>query len=461
MSENENPSPAGGPDPSSPTPAAAIVKLPLLESPVGVGDRIESIDVLRGVAVLGILMINIEFFALPMMSFFNPAIMGGFSGINLWVWKFSNVFFLQKMMAIFSMLFGAGLILMYQRADASGRSFGKVYYRRLLWLGLIGLAHAYFFWYGDILFTYAVCGLLLFPLRRRSPRALIILSVVFIVFGALIILGSGASFAFMKSEAAKAQTALDAGETATVQQTMLKQQWEQIETMFKGSPEQIAAETSAYQNGFLAALKYRAPQSLMMQTQAMIFQAIWRTLGLMLLGMALLKLGILSGGRSLRFYVILAFIGFGIGLPLTAYGAEASIAHGFDVVQNFTADSHFNYFGSILVSLAYISIVMIISKRNLVRGLQHRLAAVGRTAFSNYLLQTLICTTIFYGYGLGLFGRLERIYLLGVVLAVWIFQLYISPIWLRRYRLGPAEWLWRSLTYRRRQPFRVTPSTSS
>jgi len=104
---------------------------------------------------------------------------------------------------------------------------------------------------------------------------------------------------------------------------------------------------------------------------------------------------------------------------------------------------------------------MIISKRNLVRGLQHRLAAVGRTAFSNYLLQTLICTTIFYGYGLGLFGRLERIYLLGVVLAVWIFQLYISPIWLRRYRLGPAEWLWRSLTYRRRQPFRVTPSTSS
>ena len=461
MPDDEKTTPVEGPDPSSPTPAAATVKLPLLESPVGVGERIESIDVLRGVAVLGILMINIEFFALPMMNFFNPTVMGGFSGVNLWAWKFANVFFLQKMMGIFSMLFGAGLILMCNRAEASGRSFGKVYYRRLLWLGLIGLAHAYFFWYGDILFTYALCGLLLFPLRRWSPRALIILAAAFLIVGALIILGSGAAFAFMKSEAVKAQAALEAGETATAQQTMLKQQWEQIEAVFKGSPEQIAAETSAYRGGFLAALKYRAPQSLMMQTQALLFQAIWRTLGLMLLGMALLKLGILSGERSLRFYIMLALIGFGLGLPLTAYGAEASIAHGFDVVQNFLVDSHFNYFGSILVSLGYIGMVMIICRRGLVRNLQRRLAAVGRTAFSNYLLQTLICTTIFYGYGLGLFGRLERIHLLGVVAAVWIFQLYISPIWLQHYRLGPAEWLWRSLTYRRRQPFRVTASTPS
>ena len=150
-------------------------------APVAPAERIRSVDILRGFAVLGILVVNIDFFALPMKVLFNPAIAGGFSGINLLTWKLNNVFFLQKMMAVFSMLFGAGLILMYNRAESTQGKFAGVWYRRISWLLLLGLLHGYLFWYGDILFMYAFCGLILYLFRRRSPRALIIVSMVFLL----------------------------------------------------------------------------------------------------------------------------------------------------------------------------------------------------------------------------------------------------------------------------------------
>ena len=150
-----------------------------LSEPVRATERIGSVDILRGLAVLGILVINIEFFALPNAIYFNPKIAGGFSGLNFLSWKFGYLFFLQKMMAIFSMLFGAGLILLGKRAVSSGKKFKGIYYRRIFWLLLIGAVHAYFFWYGDILFTYAICGLILYPFRRRSAGLLIILGLVF------------------------------------------------------------------------------------------------------------------------------------------------------------------------------------------------------------------------------------------------------------------------------------------
>ncbi len=424
-------------------------------APVTASERIASIDVLRGVAVLGILVINIDFFALPSAVFFNPTVAGGFSGVNLLTWKANSILFLDKMMAIFSMLFGAGLILMYNRAESAGRSLGGIYYRRILWLLLLGLAHGYFLWFGDILHAYAVCGLFLYLLRRRSAKLLITLGLLLLMVGVLVQVNSGRFFGILKSEATTAEAALAAGETLTPRQQGMSQAWKEIRATFDPSAEEVAQEVETYQSGFLEIHAYRAAKSLMMQTQALLFMVFWHAIGLMLLGMGLMKLGVFSGKRSIRFYVVCIIVGYGVGLPVCGYGAGSLIEHNFDFVYRFKIGNHFNNIGSILVALAHVGTVMAVCKGGLFTSLTRRLAAVGRMALTNYLMQTLICTTIFYGYGMGLFGRVERFSLMGFVLGIWILQLLVSPLWLKHYRFGPAEWLWRSLTYWRRQPMRL------
>lgn len=435
------------------------LELPRL-GPVVAAERIASIDVLRGVAVLGILVINIDFFALPSASFFNPMVAGGFTGVNLLTWKVNSILFFEKMMAIFSMLFGAGLILMYNRAESAGRSFGGIYYRRIMWLLLFGLAHGYFLWYGDILHAYAICGLFLYLLRRRSAKLLIILGLLLLMIGVLVQVGSGTFFNMLRHEAKAAETALAAGENLTPRQQGMSEAWKEISAVFDPSPEEVAEEIEAYRGGYSEILTRRAPESLMMQTQALLFMVFWRAIGLMLLGMGLMKLGVFSGKRSIRVYIICIIVGYGIGLPLCGYGAGSLIEHNFDFVYRFKIGNHFNSIGSILVALAHVGVVIVVCKAGLLTWLTRRLAAVGRMAFTNYLMHTLICTTIFYGYGLGLFGRVERFGLMGFVLGIWILQLLVSPIWLKHFRFGPAEWLWRSLTYWRRQPMRIARADS-
>jgi uncharacterized protein len=427
----------------------------LANGPVAPAERIASIDVLRGLALLGILVINIDFFALPMAIFSNPTVAGGFTGFDLLTWKFDYLFFLEKMMAIFSMLFGAGLILMYNRADKTQGKFAGTYYLRILWLALFGLIHAYLFWYGDILFSYALCGLLLYPFRRRSPRLLIILAVVVLMIGGLMSFGAGISFSMLKNQAIAVEEAEAAGEKVEPYQIAMRDQWYGIRDGFMASPQSVAAEIEAYRGSLHEVSDFRIGQSLMMQTQGFFFRVFWRVLALMLLGMALMKLGMFSGERSPRFYILCIVIGYGIGLPVCGYGMGTLIGHNFDFIHFFKTGSLFNYFGSVLVSLGHIGVLMLIYKSGLLSWLTGRLAAVGRMAFSNYFLHTLICTTLFYGYGFGLFGHINRFGLFGIVVAIWILQLYISPLWLKHFRFGPAEWLWRSLTYRKLQPMRV------
>jgi uncharacterized protein len=147
--------------------------------------------------------------------------------------------------------------------------------------------------------------------------------------------------------------------------------------------------------------------------------------------------------------------GYGIGLPLAAFSASTLFAHGFDFIYAFKRGGFFNYFGSSSVAIGHIGLVMLICKSDTLPRLRARLAEVGRMALTNYLLQSVICTTLFYGYGLGLFGHVDRFGQMGVVILVWVLLIAFSAFWMRRYRFGPAEWLWRSLTYWRRQPLRL------
>lgn len=159
--------------------------------PVPGTERIGSLDILRGVAILGILVMNIYAFALPFTAYSNPLVMGGTDTLNLGTWFFTHIFFDQKFLSIFAMLFGAGIILMTGRAEVRGVGFGRIFYRRQFFMLLLGAVHAYFIWFGDILFMYAAVGMLAYLFRNRTPRTLIILACLFLPVTLLLSHGIG------------------------------------------------------------------------------------------------------------------------------------------------------------------------------------------------------------------------------------------------------------------------------
>ena len=398
----------------------------MTHAPVAERDRLVSMDVLRGFVLLGIFVMNIQSFAMPMSAYINPTSYGDLTGANWWVWAVSHVFFDQKFMTIFSLLFGAGVMLMTGRA---GDEAWRLHRRRMGWLVLFGLLHAHLLWYGDILYTYGMCGLLAYLFLHKSPRALIVTGSIFILVGMLLPVAVGA--------------VMPAEEFAKVR-----------DEVWQPTPDVTAKELSAYRGGMIDQASHRSPESLDFELFYFILFAFWKVFGLMLVGMALLKLDVFTARRPVSFYAKFAVVNLAIGLPLVIYGMWQHFAHGWSVEYSMFLGGSFNYVGSTFMSLGYSGLFMAIVRAGAVQALTARLAAVGRMAFSNYILQTLIATTIFYGHGFGLFGSVERTGQAAIVLAVWAVQLIASPIWLRHYQFGPLEWVWRSLTYGERQPMK-------
>ena len=399
--------------------------------PVAETARIDSIDVLRGFALLGILVMNVQLFAMPEAAYYNPTAYGDLEGANLYVWLAGRLLADQKFMTIFSMLFGAGIVLMTTRAEARGGT-GQVHYRRMGWLAVIGLLHAHLLWAGDILFLYAVCGMLVYPFRGLSPARLLVFGTATVAVAAAIFAGLQASLPSW-SEEALAEVTLGA--------------WQPTRA--------IVDETLAtYRGGWLEQLPARSAMAFGFETFMLVIWGMWRAGGLMLIGMALYKLDVFSARRSPRFYGAFIAAALVAGIPVEAYGVALDFEYGWALDWSLLQGRQFNYWPSIAVGLGYVGLVMLACRSTALRRATRPFAAVGQTALSNYLLQTVICTTIFYGHGLGLYGSVDRVGQLGVVLGVWAVQLIASPLWLRRYRFGPAEWVWRSLTYDTRPPLR-------
>ncbi len=422
--------------------------------PVAASERITSIDALRGVAVLGILVMNIYAFAMPFVAYQNPLAMGGTEWYNLGTWFFTHIFFDQKFMTIFSMLFGAGLALMAMRAEARGAKYGGNWYRRNFWLLLIGAAHGYFLWFGDILFHYALMGMLIYPLQKLSPRALLITASLLLAVGVLMQVGSGAYMSKLQAQGAEVQRMQAAGEALSEEQEATLKQWDAMSVFMKPVEQQVAEDTAAYLGSYRDAFEHRKPTVLMIQTQATFGFIIWRVGGLMLMGMALMKLGVLSAERSPAFYKRMMMTGYGVGLPIMLFSAWNMHANQWEMLWMFRVGILPNYFGSLFMAAGHIGLVMTIVKTGALGNLMARFTAVGRMAFSNYLMHSLVMTTIFYGYGLGLYGQIPRLWQMAFVAGMLGFQLWFSSLWLDRYRFGPAEWFWRSLTYLKPQPMR-------
>jgi uncharacterized protein len=430
--------------------------------PVSASERYFAVDVLRGFALLGILAMNIVGFGWPMAAYANPFRGGGFQGLDRGIWFFNHLVFEAKMMSIFSMLFGAGLVLMDQRAEARGARIRGVYYRRILWLLAIGLIHSYFIWSGDILVLYAETGLLLYFFRNLRPRTLIILGVVLSLFFVPLLIGFNSAVDYVKAATVRVDAQTKAGLKPANWDQRLHDVWvNTLQAKFTPNPEQEQKDwdkdMALHRGSYWGIVKKRVVREFWGQTIGFLLGGFLLSGSRMLLGMGLMKLGVFSAQRSRQFYWWMVGLGYGLGLPLMFFDAFQLIGHEFSIDYQRQGGILYNLFGSIVVALGHVGLLMLIVQSGALAWLTRRLAAVGRMALSNYLTHSIVCTTLFYGYGFGLYGTINRTWLLAIVVTIWIVQLLYSPIWLAHFRFGPAEWLWRSLTYWRRQPMRLQP----
>jgi uncharacterized protein len=401
-------------------------------APVVRHERLESLDVLRGFALLGILAMNVRAMAAPFGAYMYPYALFDYDGASRAAYIFTSVVYDLKMMGLFAMLFGAG-VLLYDAKSTAGRPARGLWFRRMFWLLVIGLVHAYLIWEGDILVPYALCGLLVLWWGRRLPAwGLAAAGVLFLAVGAVLSVGHGLSWESMPAEDRAVEL-----------------------SVWMPTREQAQAQVGRMLGGYFEVVAFRAPFVLMVQTLYFAVFFLWRCAGMMLLGMALYKAGFLDGRLSERTYLVTAALGIPIGLLLAWQGVVALELVKFAMPQRTIADL-WNYVGSVLASIGYAAALLLVIKRQLLGGLRRRLAAVGQMALTNYLFQSVATSVLFLGWGIGLAGRFDYAQQLIVVAAICVFQLAVSPYWLARYRFGPAEWAWRSLTYWQRQPMSRT-----
>jgi uncharacterized protein len=431
---------------------------PPAAAPVSEALRLRLIDALRGVALLGILLMNIPSFAMP--DYFSESFRSDPTNINFWVSAVISVVFEGKMRALFGMIFGAGVLLFVSKKEQAGKSVTGLFYRRMLWLVLFGLFHAHvILWVGDILYLYGVCGMIVYLFRKVKPIYLVLgvplVAVVDFTAGTLFYQHIRAErIAYVEASAAAA-----AGQPLTESQKAALAKWRELETSFLPNREDAKENTRKMKSGYTTVASRIRPLAWKIETIFLPF-SIWDSLALMFLGMALYQWGFLSGKWSSRDYAKVMAIGYGLGLPLVIYSFYYHYLHypnheAFLRRLETVPMEWINLiypFQRILLVMAHVAALILLYKSQIAQTLFHCLEAVGQMAFTNYILHSVICTLFFFGYGLNYFAELEYYQIYFVVLAIWIVQLIVSPLWLRLFHFGPLEWLWRSLTYWKLQP---------
>ena len=417
--------------------------------PVTQRERIPTIDIVRGVALMGILVMNIAAFAGPFDLYINPLLVGHHRTYNLIAWILRWVFFEGKMRAAFSMLFGAGVILLTERAERRGsRSVADIFCRRNMWLVLFGVVHFYFIWGGDILYYYGITALLfLYPCRHVRFRNLLIAGTVVLLIGVGADTYSSLEGVRDRNAGLTAQALQNSGKKLTQQQQDALKKWnEKLDKRKKDREEDIKSMRGSY----VDQLKLRGKWGPKIQSLFYYRFGFTDVLGMMFIGMGLYRMGFLTGDLSFKTYGWVITVGFLLSIPINGIEAFGLIRDNFEESPWWILYQ----FGRLTGAVANIAVVVAVAKAGLFPWLTRRIGAVGQMALSNYLFTSISCSLLFNGFGLGLYGKVEYYELYAVVLAVWTLNLTLSPIWLRYYQFGPMEWVWRSLTYWKRQPMR-------
>jgi uncharacterized protein len=485
---------------------------PTLSLPNDMGSaRLFSLDVIRGIALLGILIVSIwQFggFTNNRQVFYRTGTHGG----NYDLLSFVTIVFEGKMRALFAMVFGAGIILFMTRKNhPSNLSVPDLYIKRNMWLLLFGIFNGVvLLWPGDILYHYAIMGILLFGFWRMSPRGLLISAILamLIYCGKTYWNYSDDRRAYHKFMAVKkvekkfeqdsiAKFKKDSvlgikkdsvtppvkdtltpsnikdttakpvkTDTLTAEQKKHKEEWEGMVKSAKFDSTADARENKAMRkNSYAKTWNYLLPRVQNRESYWLYQTGIWDIGSTMLLGMALLGFGFFGGSIPVKKYLLIAIPCLLIGLSLAIFRncyMDLKLADYEKYIGNHALP--YNFFFPIermLLALSYAALAIVLLRINILGRIWRMLATVGRMAFTNYFLQTILCTIFFYGYGLGNFGRLSQVQLYFVVAELWLIQVVFSVLWMRYFTMGPVEWLWRWLTYGKKMPFKKTVVESS
>lgn len=415
-------------------------------------ERIEALDVLRGFALLGIFWVNIVYFALPYSAYNLPLIIGDADYWNQLTWWLGNQFIEGSMFALFSMLFGASaLILLDQKRldDPGGVAVVDRYYRRNLWLILFGLVHSFLLLAPfDILFAYGVLGLALFPLRRVNPWWLLLVGLI--LTSIFVSVPGDEDSSDPEASVVLSQYRTELSNTLGKYPRAIREQ--RNSAFQKSQLADMTTDVALYKSGYADIFHENIESAVYQQSNNLLLDNFFDAGGMMLIGMALFKFGILSGARSAAFYWLMMLLGYTTALAMRFPLAYEAFDLGIPPTITVEQSAYRHFIARLPLAVGHIGLIMLLGRVTVLLPFMRMLAAVGRMALSNYLLQTLFSIVMFYGFGLALFAELERYQLGLLALFFGVVQMLFSVFFLSYFRHGPLEWLWRSLVHTRRLP---------
>lgn len=412
------------------------------QAPVKGGERVVTLDLIRGIAVLGILFANITAFGQPTMAYFWPEMLpGGANAFDKAVWFFQLVFVDHKFRGLFSLLFGAGMYLFVERAWARG-SGRWLQFRRLLWLLVFGAVHYFLIWHGDILGTYAATGIMALLLMKWRARTQLRVGIGLYIVGALVMtVGMGGAYLATSVPAIAAKLPADARKS--------------LAEAPQRTAEDVAEATVLYSgDSYPAIVRHMVDEEAGGFFNGLVIVPLTETLALVLIGMALFRMGFFSGAIDPAKMRKWGWRGLLTGLAFTALVATWPLISGFAMLRTLFVFNALGRLAQLPIALGLAALLVVNAPAILATPLGSRFAAAGRMAFSNYLGTSIVMMLLFHGWALGLFGQFHRLGLLPFVLLAWAAMLLWSKPWLERFRYGPLEWLWRCLTYWKLFPLR-------
>ena len=414
-----------------------------MQFPVTESQRIEVLDVIRGFSLLGILLLNIIAFGLVSQSYINPSLdLPDLFTIDWVIWGAIEVTAEGAMRGMFSVLFGAGIVMFCANKTQADQ---KLFLRRNFFLLCFGIVDAYFLlWYGDILITYAVAGYILYYLRNLTGKTLLQISIAILCFTTFLNYLGKEVISYSKDAYIEVNTSEQT--EITEEKIIWAEAWDEFRVNYQPNEAEISSEISQRRGTYAEAFEWNAERKNIVIYSLPYY--LWDIFLMMVLGMALFKLGILQGERNLSFYKKLAGVSFTIGLSVNFIELYLFTSSGFDYRFSRVFLSSYDL-GRLGMAMGYISVLNIVIKADVFKAVRLKLQNVGRMALTNYILHSIICMVLFTGVGFGLVNELSRANLYIVVLAIWIFQIYFSGFWLKRYQAGPLEWLWRNMTYKK------------
>lgn len=422
-------------------------------------ERNFSIDVMRGIAVLGILLMNVGDFGTNMFYIFWSDTFAGHTTVDGFIFNTIMLLFDGRMRGLFTLLFGAGIMLFIQNKKTQSIQVADAYFRRMTWLLIFGMIDSYLLlWTGDVLFEYALCGIFIFVFRNARVRYMLLTALLSLGIFTIIEGQRYYKFRAYSEEYKKTEMMLKQGKTLNEEQQAHHDEFKKILNMhypfskegIQEHAKDITQSITVHRSNYFQILENHTAETFEYHSQVF-FSIFGESFGTILIGMALFKMGFFHGRLKKKTYLLIAFIGIVIGLALTYVNIAVQAktqAELWDTYRwrNFSL-AYFQESGRVISTIGYAALIYLLSQIQASKKFFTLFANVGRMALTNYIMQTIMASLFFFGFGFGQFGNYGALGLLIFCVSVWIIQIAYSNIYMRHFQMGPLEWLWKRLTY--------------